>query len=252
MTTINRDIKWLLENGIQVWPHVDNQTMADLQESIVANGKELDVPVMLSARGKLIDGHMRLEALYNLGRKRLKDTEFKINRQAKDDLSEYAAAGRYQLLRRQHTPEQAAAMAAGLMRRFNLSQNAVAEALGVSGAAVSKWFKANPQQKPQVDFVVGKDGKAYDTESTPKSSRRAEKTPGREIKESIAKHHQADCTPDFQQWVVTEHDPADRATLIGACVALSQRWSNLKEALEGEQFMEPAPAKPSKKAAPKP
>jgi ParB-like chromosome segregation protein Spo0J len=134
----------LLANGEQPFEPLDAETFDALAAAIGAGRRKLTVPIVLSARGRLLDGHQRLAALLRNGRKTLSTDDVRIDRKATDPEKEAIAAINYQRLRRQTTTADNAKVARQLMRRFGWSQGVVAEKLGVSQPAVSQWLRAHP------------------------------------------------------------------------------------------------------------
>jgi hypothetical protein len=180
MTTTTRKqyrIDELLAQGEQWFEPLDDETFAALVEAVKAHADgQLTAPVVISERGRLLDGHHRLMALAQLGRKVITEHDVRIDHTATDAESEALAAISYQFRRRQITGKEKAKLARDLMRRFGWSMGQVAKHLGVSRPAVSQWLAAYPDPSfIPPDKVTGIDGKDYtispDPEPTTKRGR---------------------------------------------------------------------------------
>lgn len=169
------NIQALLDTGEQPWGELPGETFEAIRDGIDAHNGALLVPVILSARHRLIDGHHRLMAAQQLGRKQIKGTEVRIDQTAVDSETEALAAIAYQRNRRQTSMEDNAKVARQLMRRFGWSQGVVAEKMRVSAAAVSKWLSKFPDDDDDPMIRTGRDGKTYtvgDPEAGPPKRRR--------------------------------------------------------------------------------
>jgi hypothetical protein len=179
---------------------------------------------VLSARGRLLDGHNRLEALLAAGRKNISIDDVKIDRKAVDPESEALAAIRYQRVRRQSTMGDNAEVAANLMQRFGWSRSMVAEKMGVSRSAVTQWFGARPDLEVPTE-VTGKDGRTYDTtnlvaededQSTadePIKRTRSTVKPGQAVIVATDKYAAQITDPELRAWITDHADAEDYESL---------------------------------------
>jgi hypothetical protein len=192
----------LLANGEQWFEDLDTETFESLVAALNAHTPDspMTVPVVLSERGRLLDGHQRLMALQRLGRKVITERDVRIDHKAKDDESEAVASISYQFRRRQLGTAEKAKLARDLMARFRWSQGTIARQLGVSRPAVTQWLTAHPDP----DFtppttIRGEDGRDYTLDPEPKVKRPPRKGPA--MTEVVDEYARQLANPAWGQWL---------------------------------------------------
>ncbi len=233
-----RKIVDLLANGEQWWGPLDAVTYESLKYEIFANDGKLTLqPVILSVRGRLLDGHHRLMIAQEYGRKVITENEWRVDTNAVDAETEALAAIGYQRNRRQTTSADNAVMARRLMRQFSWSQGNVAKKLHVSAAAVSQWLSAHPDPDFEVTSRVGLDGKTYtvdpDDESPPKAKtiRRPAKA-GQQVVNTSNKYRAEITNPEFAGWLDANAADDERVELAMIWRAVSEAAARIAESLE--------------------
>jgi transcriptional regulator with XRE-family HTH domain len=231
-----KNIADLLTHGEQPWSALDDDTYNALAEEIKANDGHLVVPVVISATGRLIDGHHRLMILQSLGRRTITLGEWVVDSHAVDPETEALAAINYQRNRRQTTSADNARVARDLMRRFHWSQGVVAKKLGVSAAAVSQWFKANPDPDFAQTTRVGADGKTYSVDDeegppAPKRMRDPAKN-GTAVRSETRKYREQLTNPELAGWLVNMADPDDYGDLAISWAAIAEAAAHIAESFE--------------------
>lgn len=222
----------LLANGEQPWGPLPADIYEALKAEVFANKGRLVVPVIVSARGRLIDGHHRLMIAREYGRKTITEEEVRIDRNVKDSVAERLAAIGYQRNRRQTTSADMAKIARELMREYGWSQGIVASKLAVTPAAVSQWLKANPDPTFELSERTGMDGKTYtveaaepelDEEPKAKATRRTMKGPDAQV----ANYRAALVNDEFYHWLVSwaSTAPADAVGRVAADLAEIGMWA---------------------------
>ena len=243
----NYRIDELLANGEQWFGALDEETFDALAKGVKRHGDgELTVPIVISERGRLLDGHHRLMALQQAGRKIITDADVRVDHTATDAESEAMASIGYQFTRRQISTAEKAKLARDLMRRFGWSMGQVAKHLGVSRPAVSQWFAAHPDPSftPPTE-VTGVDGKSYPVE--PPTARKPRSEPDYSPVRVVDDYALQLCNPGWGQWVrswALTSTPEERATVRDNLLLIAGTLAMLGEGLvagdgpepEGEPF----------------
>ena len=194
----------LLANGEQWFAPLDEETFDALAGALAGHGDaELTVPIVLSERGRLLDGHHRLMALQRAGRKVITEADVRVDHTATDPETEALAAIAYQFRRRQLGTPEKAKLARDLMRRFGWSQATIAKQLGVSRPAVTQWLTAHPDPSwTPPDTITGEDGKTYTVTPGPEPKAKPARpardyTPAVVVEDYVAQL----CSPGWGQWI---------------------------------------------------
>jgi hypothetical protein len=123
--------------------------------SVKANG--LREKVKLTGEGYLYDGHQRLRALLQLGRKRISADDVEVNpRVTAKTMMDFAIDINQN--RRTITGKAKAACMHARVRRDGWSQRRIAKAFGMSQAGVSKLMTKYPPTDPYTTIVLSEDG----------------------------------------------------------------------------------------------
>lgn len=260
----------LLTEGVQVNPPLDDEDLNELTTSIgLAGGRLNTMRPLVSARGRLFEGHHRLIiARDRHGRKTITLDEIIVDWSVTDAEAEALAGVRAQNARRKGTGAVRAHQCRYLMSTFGWSQGVVAEKLKVHRPQVSRWLKDFPEAGAEFvipDVRVGLDGRAIDSvrEATviptptrpPEVEAEGEPKPGPPKAKAIrtrstvasevvkvTNRYRAELTnPEFNEWLVREHDPAEREALFLAWDAISMATTNIKWSLEPDGWVDGEP-----------
>jgi DNA-binding XRE family transcriptional regulator len=199
-------IEALLADGEQWFDDLDPETFNALSTGVNGHADgELTVPIVISARGRLLDGHQRLTALMHNGRKMISAADIRIDHTAVDAETEALAAIAYQINRRQVTTAEKAKVARDLMARFSWSQATVAKRMGVTRPAVSQWFLGHPDPTaPVPTTVTGLDGKTYPVAPAPEPKAKRPRAQPDYSPVRVADDYALQlCNPGWGQWVRT-------------------------------------------------
>jgi predicted transcriptional regulator len=228
-------ISELLANGEQPWSPLDADTYDALREQIYVSNGRLVVPVVLSARGRLIDGHHRLQIVQEFGRTTIDAEEVRTDVNAVDPESEALAALRHQRLRRQTGTADNAKVARDLMRRFGWSQGLVAFKMGVSAAAVSQWLKAHPDPTFELRERTGRDGRTIDvsgiTDPPTGKAVRDKAKPSIAVTRTINRYETELTNPELAQWTLAHVDDDDREFVALALDNIARAATSMAESM---------------------
>jgi hypothetical protein len=196
----------LLATGEQWFERLDDETYQALADGLNAHGDaEMTVPIVISERGRLLDGHHRLMVMQTAGRKILNERDVRIDHTATDPETEALASIAYQFRRRQLGAAEKAKLARDLMRRFGWSLGTIAKQLGVSRPAVSKWLIDYPDPTfVPPDERTGADGKTYTVPPDPEpTTKRPKAEPDYSPVWVVDDYTRQLCNPGWGQWVRT-------------------------------------------------
>src|SRR6266496_1590550 len=164
----------LLNSGVQPFADLPDDDLAALGRSI-GKGPLAD-PVSVSTDGVLLDGHQRLKALAAKGRTYITAADVHvIDRADKGNALEWAV--RLNAQRRHLSVEEKAAVARKLQAERRWSQGKIADVFGVSRPAVSQWLAKTGDGSDEPAYVVGRDGKAYDSAPAARPVEKAPRSP---------------------------------------------------------------------------
>ena len=231
------DIQKLMDEYRNLYPALDDETFERLERNFMLNERKTS-KIVLSARGRMVDGWHRCLILLNAGRKALTEDDYTVDYTAVDELSELKAHVGYQENSRSSTSTMRAAMARQVMRRYGWSAGRFAEEFGFKHDTVKKWLARNPDTQFDAEMAeigrIGKDGKLYtdvpvpegedeaDTEDAPPKGKAIRRKPssGEAVVLETNRIRAHLTNPELREWVLREHNPDDRGPLVLAWAAI--------------------------------
>jgi ParB/RepB/Spo0J family partition protein len=150
-------------------PLADEQYQA-LKADIAERG--VMVPIVKDEHGNVLDGHHRLRACEELG---ITDYRIDVRSFGDDEDDKLKVVLRLNFARRQLGAAERGRLVSELRRRFGWSNRMIAGQLGVSEATVRRDLAGASSDAPDLEVVLGADGKTYQA-NRPRASAQADLT----------------------------------------------------------------------------